>query len=184
MIDRVTARARAPAGTKCRSASSGSSTACSTARSALPGKRAPARRFCGATDRCGPRTKTASSRLCWRRRCWPSRGRDPGELYRDLTQEFGEPVYERIDAPATPEQKDVLQHLAPQQIEAPSWRARRSWRCSPSPGQRRAIGGVKVITANGWFAARPSGTEDVYKIYAESFRNADHLRRSRTRLKP
>jgi phosphoglucomutase len=104
-------------------------------------------------------------------------GRDPGELYRDLTRELGEPVYERLDAPATPEQKDVLQQLSPQQIDASELAGEPILAMlTEAPGNGSAIGGVKVITANGWFAARPSGTEDVYKIYAESFRGADHLR--------
>jgi phosphoglucomutase len=104
-------------------------------------------------------------------------GRDPGELYHDLTREFGEPVYERLDAPATPEQKDVLQQLSPQQIDASELAGEPILAMlTEAPGNGSAIGGVKVITANGWFAARPSGTEDVYKIYAESFRSADHLR--------
>jgi phosphoglucomutase len=105
-------------------------------------------------------------------------GRDPGEVYRGLTQEFGEPVYERRDAPATREQKAVLARLAPEQLTA------RELAGSPvkavlsrAPGNDAPIGGIKVVTADGWFAARPSGTEDVYKIYAESFLGHDHLRR-------
>ena len=104
-------------------------------------------------------------------------GRDPGELYHDLTRELGEPVYERLDAPATPEQKEVLQHLSPQQIQAAELAGEPILAMlTEAPGNGSAIGGLKVITANGWFAARPSGTEDVYKIYAESFRDADHVR--------
>jgi phosphoglucomutase len=103
-------------------------------------------------------------------------GHDPGELYHDLTRELGEPVYARLDAPATPEQKDVLQHLSPHQIEAAELAGEPILAMlTEAPGDGSAIGGIKVITANGWFAARPSGTEDVYKIYAESFRGADHL---------
>jgi phosphoglucomutase len=104
-------------------------------------------------------------------------GRDPSELYHDLTRELGEPVYERLDAPATPEQKEVLQHLSPQQIQAAELAGEPILAMlTEAPGNGSAIGGLKVITANGWFAARPSGTEDVYKIYAESFRDADHVR--------
>ena len=106
-------------------------------------------------------------------------GRDPGELYRDLTREFGEPVYERIDAPATPEQKAALQQLSP--AAGHGRRARRRARSrailTNAPGNGAPIGGLKVVTANGWFAARPSGTENVYKLYAESFTGSDHLRR-------
>jgi phosphoglucomutase len=104
-------------------------------------------------------------------------GREPGELYRDLTRELGEPVYERLDAPATPAQKAALLQLSPQQIHASELAGEAIMAVlSEAPGNGSAIGGLKVITANGWFAARPSGTENVYKIYAESFRGADHLR--------
>jgi len=104
-------------------------------------------------------------------------GRDPGELYRDLTREFGDPVYERIDAPATLEQKAILQRLSPQQIHASELAGEKiEALLTKAPGNGGAIGGLKVITKNGWFAARPSGTEDVYKVYAESFRGAAHLR--------
>ena len=104
-------------------------------------------------------------------------GREPGELYRDLTRELGEPVYERLDAPATPAQKAALLQLSPQQIHASELAGEPIVAVlSEAPGNGSAIGGLKVITANGWFAARPSGTENVYKIYAESFRGADHLR--------
>jgi phosphoglucomutase len=103
--------------------------------------------------------------------------RDPGELYRDLTREFGDPVYERLDAPATPEQKAVLERLSPHQIHASELAGEQIMAMlSEAPGNGSAIGGLKVITANGWFAARPSGTENVYKIYTESFRGTDHLR--------
>jgi phosphoglucomutase len=104
-------------------------------------------------------------------------GRDPGELYRDLTRELGEPVYERLDAPATAAQKKALQQLSPHQIDASELAGEPIVAMlSEAPGNGSAIGGLKVITANGWFAARPSGTENVYKIYAESFRGPDHLR--------
>jgi phosphoglucomutase len=105
-------------------------------------------------------------------------GRDPGELYRGLTREFGEPVYERLDAPATPEQKAILQRLSPQQIQVSELAGEKILAMlTKAPGDGSPIGGLKVITEHGWFAARPSGTEAVYKIYAESFRGEDHLRR-------
>jgi phosphoglucomutase len=105
-------------------------------------------------------------------------GRDPGELYADLTREFGAPAYERIDAPADREQKALLAKLSPSRVSAVELAGERIERMlSVAPGNGVAIGGLKVITANGWFAARPSGTEDVYKIYAESFLGVDHLRR-------
>jgi phosphoglucomutase len=105
-------------------------------------------------------------------------GRDPGELYRELTRQFGDPVYERIDAPATPAQKAILGQLSPEQIGATELAGEKiSATLTTAPGNGAAIGGLKVVTENGWFAARPSGTEDVYKIYAESFRGPDHLRR-------
>ena len=105
-------------------------------------------------------------------------GKDPGEIYRGLTERFGAPVYERIDAPATPEQKRVLQNLTPDRVAA------RELAGDPiqamltkAPGNGASLGGLKVVTPRGWFAARPSGTENVYKIYAESFAGELHLRR-------
>ena len=104
-------------------------------------------------------------------------GRDPGELYCELTQEFGESFYERIDAPATPAQKAMLARLSPQQIRSADLAGEKIRSVlTRAPGNGATIGGLKVVTENGWFAARPSGTENIYKIYAESFRGADHLR--------
>jgi phosphoglucomutase len=105
-------------------------------------------------------------------------GRDPGQLYRELTKQYGEPVYQRIDAPATPEQKELLAKLTPEQLGAKELAGEPIVRVlTVAPGNNSPIGGVKVETTHGWFAARPSGTEDVYKIYAESFLGADHLKR-------
>ena len=105
-------------------------------------------------------------------------GRDPGELYRELTRELGEPVYERIDAPATPEQKSVLHKLSPEQVEEVEMAGEKIIaKLTTAPGNGAPIGGLKVVTENGWFAVRPSGTEDVYKIYAESFCGREHLLR-------
>jgi len=105
-------------------------------------------------------------------------GQDPSQLYLDLTNELGVPVYERIDAVATPEQKAILKQLSPQQIQASELAGEKIQTIMTSaPGTANALGGLKVMTENGWFAARPSGTEDVYKIYAESFVGESHLRR-------
>ena len=105
-------------------------------------------------------------------------GRDPGEIYRSLAQEFGDPVYERIDAPATAQQKAALQSLAPEHIRASSLAGEKIKKIlTKAPGDGNAIGGVKVIAESGWFAARPSGTEEIYKIYAESFHGREHLLR-------
>ncbi len=104
-------------------------------------------------------------------------GRDPGQLYLDLTKELGVPVYERIDAPATLTQKAILKKLAPGQIQASELAGEKiTGILTAAPGNGGAIGGLKVMTENGWFAARPSGTEDVYKIYAESFQGELHLK--------
>lgn len=103
--------------------------------------------------------------------------RDPGEIYRDLTREFGEPVYDRVEAPATPEQKKILGKLSPQQVRSTNLAGEKVKAIlTTAPGNGASIGGLKVQAENGWFAARPSGTEDIYKIYAESFRGPDHLR--------
>jgi phosphoglucomutase len=105
-------------------------------------------------------------------------GRDPGEIYRELTDEFGAPAYDRIEAPATPAQKKMLAQLSPQQIRSAELAGEKIQSIlTQAPGNGAPIGGLKVATQSGWFAARPSGTEDIYKIYAESFRGADHLRR-------
>jgi len=105
-------------------------------------------------------------------------GRDPGERYRELTRTLGDPAYERIDAPATAAQKKVLAALSPQDLAATELAGEKIEAVlSKAPGDGSPIGGLKVSTASGWFAARPSGTEDVYKIYAESFRGEAHLRR-------
>jgi len=104
-------------------------------------------------------------------------GRDPGEIYRELTREFGEPVYDRVEAPATPQQKEILGKLSPQQVRSTDLAGEKVQAIlTTAPGNGASIGGLKVAAENGWFAARPSGTEDIYKIYAESFRGADHLR--------
>ena len=105
-------------------------------------------------------------------------GRDPGELYRELTKELGEPLYARIDAAATPVQKTILSKLSPDQVQAVELAGDKIIaKLSTAPGNGAAIGGLKVVTEQGWFAARPSGTEDVYKLYAESFRGKAHLTR-------
>ena len=104
-------------------------------------------------------------------------GRDPGEIYRELTAEFGEPVYDRVEAPATPEQKKVLERLSPEDIRSTELAGEKiTTLLTHAPGNGAPLGGIKVIAENGWFAARPSGTEEIYKIYAESFRGEDHLR--------
>jgi len=104
-------------------------------------------------------------------------GRDPAEHYRDLTERFGTPVYERMDAPASPAEKAVLAKLSPEQVTATELAGEAiTARLTRAPGNDAAIGGLKVVTENGWFAARPSGTEDIYKIYAESFKGQEHLK--------
>jgi phosphoglucomutase len=105
-------------------------------------------------------------------------GRDPGVVYGELTERFGAPVYKRIDAAATPAQKAVLGRLSADQVTATQLAGEPvSAILTTAPGNGAAIGGVKVETEHGWFAARPSGTENVYKIYAESFIGDDHLAR-------
>ncbi len=104
-------------------------------------------------------------------------GRDPGEHYRALEDAFGSPVYERMDAPATPAQKAVLGNLSPERVMATELAGEPILaKITHAPANQAPIGGLKVVTENGWFAARPSGTENIYKIYAESFKGRDHLR--------
>ncbi|MGD8542093.1 MAG: phosphoglucomutase (alpha-D-glucose-1,6-bisphosphate-dependent) [Desulfobacteraceae bacterium] len=108
-------------------------------------------------------------------------GRSPAALYRRLADEFGDPLYERLDAPATAAQKAVLSSLAPDAVQATELAGEPiRAKLTRAPGNDAPIGGLKVVTANGWFAARPSGTEDVYKIYAESFNGRSHLERIQT----
>jgi phosphoglucomutase len=108
-------------------------------------------------------------------------GRDPGELYRELTQKYGDPTYQRIDAAATKEQKAKLGKLSPSQVTAKELAGEPITAIlTEAPGNHAPIGGLKVTTENGWFAARPSGTEDVYKIYAESFKGEAHLKQIQT----
>jgi phosphoglucomutase len=103
-------------------------------------------------------------------------GKDPGEHYHDLTAEFGTPYYTRIDAPATPEQKARLEKLSPEAVTAATLAGEPiTGKLTRAPGNGAPIGGLKVVAANGWFAARPSGTENIYKIYAESFKDESHL---------
>ena len=105
-------------------------------------------------------------------------GKNPSVLYHDLTASLGEPIYERIDAPASRAQKAALQKFSPQQVQRRELAGEAiTAMLTDAPGNHASIGGLKVTTANGWFAARPSGTEDVYKLYAESFKGQAHLRR-------
>lgn len=105
-------------------------------------------------------------------------GKNPEEWYRELAVKFGDPVYERIDAPASPAEKAVLQRLSPEQVTTTELAGEKiEAMLTTAPANHAPIGGLKAITKNGWFAARPSGTEDVYKIYAESFLGEAHLRR-------
>jgi phosphoglucomutase len=105
-------------------------------------------------------------------------GRDPGEIYRELTREFGEPAYARVEAPATLEQKAILEKLSPEQVKIRDLAGEKiKTILTNAPGNGAPIGGLKVVAESGWFAARPSGTENIFKIYAESFRGADHLHR-------
>ena len=122
------------------------------------------------TDKDGPIMNLLAAEITART------GKDPGEHYRELTTEFGNPLYTRIDATATPEQKERLGKLSPDAVTASTLAGDQiTAKLTKAPGNNASIGGLKVITANGWFAARPSGTENIYKIYAESFRDERHL---------
>jgi phosphoglucomutase len=104
-------------------------------------------------------------------------GNDPSQIYNQFTKEFGSPVYDRIDAPATPEQKSRLSKLSPSQVKSTELAGEKiDLMLTEAPGNGAALGGLKVVSKNGWFAARPSGTENIYKIYAESFLGVSHLR--------
>jgi phosphoglucomutase len=103
-------------------------------------------------------------------------GKDPGRHYQEMTAEFGTPYYTRIDSPSTPEQKAKLSKLSPELVKESELAGEPiTAKLTQAPGNQAPIGGLKVVTKNGWFAARPSGTENIYKIYAESFKNPSHL---------
>jgi phosphoglucomutase len=105
-----------------------------------------------------------------------STGKDPGEHYRELVDEFGTSYYTRVDAPATPEEKSKLRELSPRSVTASTLAGEPIIaKLTRAPGNNAPIGGLKVVTKSGWFAARPSGTENIYKIYAESFKDEAHL---------
>ena len=141
-------------------------------------RRVPAPRSCGWMAACGPPTRTVSSRRCWPAEITARMGRDPGAVYQDLTREFGECVFDRTDARATPAQKALLSKLSSSQIKTATLAGEPIQDIlTQAPGNAQAIGGLKVIAQNGWFAARPSGTEDLYKVYAESFKGEEHMRR-------
>jgi phosphoglucomutase len=124
-----------------------------------------------ATDKDGPIMDLLAAEITART------GKDPGEHYRDLTAEFGTPYYTRIDAPATAEQKAKLEKLSPAAVTAATLAGEPiTAKLTRAPGNGADIGGLKVVAANGWFAARPSGTENIYKIYAESFEDESHLK--------
>ena len=104
--------------------------------------------------------------------------KDPGEHYQELTRQFGSPCYMRIDAPATVEEKARLQKLSPEAVKESKLAGEPiAAKLTRAPGNNAPVGGLKVVTASGWFAARPSGTENIYKIYAESFKDQAHLDR-------
>jgi phosphoglucomutase len=122
------------------------------------------------TDKDGPILNLLAAEITART------GKDPGEHYRDLTAEFGTPCYTRIDSPATPEQKATLGKLSPEAVTASTLAGEPiTAKLTNAPGNNAPIGGLKVVAASGWFAARPSGTENIYKIYAESFKDEKHL---------
>jgi phosphoglucomutase len=103
-------------------------------------------------------------------------GKDPGQIYQELTYELGKPIYARIEAPANSNQKKILKNLTPEQVRSKQLAGEKIKAVlTKAPGNGAPIGGLKVETENGWFAARPSGTEEIYKIYGESFISADHL---------
>lgn len=122
------------------------------------------------TDKDGPIMDLLAAEIAART------GKDPGQHYRDLTAEFGSPYYMRIDAPATPEQKARLQKLSPDAVRESELAGEPiTAKLTRAPGNQAPVGGLKVVAQSGWFAARPSGTENINKIYAESFKGESHL---------
>ena len=176
MIDRVACSGSAPC-PRCRSASSGSWTDCLDGSYGFGGEESAGASFlrrdgtAWTTDKDGLIMGLLAAEITART------GKDPGEHYTALEAQFGSPVYERMDAPATPAQQTILKGLSPDQVPAETLAGEPiTAKLTRAPGNDAPIGGLKVVTENGWFAARPSGTEHIYKIYAESFRGVDHLR--------
>lgn len=105
-------------------------------------------------------------------------GKDPGEIYQELTKEFGESYYDRFESAATKEQRDIIKALKPEQVQLTDLAGEKIKQIfNLAPGNHQPIGGIKVVAETGWFAARPSGTEDIYRIYVESFQSKEHMRR-------
>jgi len=105
-------------------------------------------------------------------------GKDPGEVYKEITAKYGDPLFERRDAPATTAQKSILAKLSPSDVHATTLAGEKiTQMLTTAPSDHKPIGGLKVMAENGWFAARPSGTEEIYKIYAESYKGREHLER-------
>lgn len=139
-------------------------------------RRAPARAFCRKTAASGPRDKDGPVMDLLAAEMTARTGKDPGEHHRELSTALGASLYTRIDVPATPQQKAALQSLAPETVEQTTLAGEAILgKLTRASGNGAPIRGLKVIAANGWFAARPSGTENFYKIYAESFRDPGHL---------
>ncbi len=184
MIDRVASSTRADAGRGARSGSSGSWTACSPATFGFGGEESAGASFlrkdgtAWTTDKDGILLALLAAEIT------AVTGRDPGERYADLEDRFGSPVYARIDAPATLEQKAVLKDLSPDAIDASELAGDAiTATLTRAPGNDAAIGGLKVQTENGLVRRAPSGTEDIYKIYAESFRGEAHLEQIQSEAK-
>jgi phosphoglucomutase len=130
-----------------------------------------------ATDKDGPIMDLLAAEIMART------GKDPGAHYLELTAKFGAPCYMRIDAPASPEQKTRLLKMSPAAVKESKLAGEPiTAKLTRAPGNNALLGGLKVVAASGWFAARPSGTENIYKIYAESFKDKTHLERSSARL--
>jgi phosphoglucomutase len=180
MIDRVAADL-GRGWSRCRSASSGSCPACSTGPARSAARSRPARPSCAPTARCGRPTRTASCWPCSRPRSSPTTGKSPSEHYAELTARHGDPAYARIDAAPTASRRPSS-GPCPRTTSPPDPCGEPiTAKLTEAPGNGAAIGGLKVVTESAWFAARPSGTEDVYKIYAESFRVPSTWRRCRPR---
>ena len=175
MIDRV-ADSLGRRLSRCRSGSSGSCPGCSTARSPSAARSPPARRSCAFDGTVWTTDKDGILLCLLAAEILAVTGKTPSQLYAELESAFGDPAYQRVDAPATPAQKAALGKLDGDAITATELAGEPiTAKLSHAPGNGAAIGGLKVATEHAWFAARPSGTEDVYKIYAESFRGPEHL---------
>ena len=176
MIDRVVEQAGPAAGRGAGGLQVVRARICSTAPTASAGRRAPGRAFCGRTARSGRPTRTASSWTCWRRRSPRAPAKTRASTFRRSSRNSARPITRALTRPLRPSRRRGWRSCRPEAVKESDLAGEPiTAKLTRAPGNNEPIGGLKVVTASGWFAARPSGTENLYKVYAESFRDEKHL---------